>query len=469
MFQLCLERRNEGHQLNLNVFQAGLWGFFRPPIRLLWRIFSRVAGGVILVFSTLVWTLRLLRHTSTFFKSDVVVLMTSPTSFAHTVVGPDTARRLYSGKRCLFLISSLRFEYNKAVRLLWPDIVVIFFSRFMFAVSYKHRVVAIPFITWHDKMAVTVTRIFSRLVAGRKAVFLTLIELYEEMLETYGHANPSPEWAKGKSKVSFEITTAILKLQSSVPSSPIRFPEPIRGDIAKRLLKAWEQFDGTSPPKICCLYIRNEKRESWAQLRNGSDLQSHLPAVKLLNKAGYQVLLTGDYNLDQKTKQDFRGGLVNAAAIGIGNDLYQPFAATEADIFIGNNGGGEAFTTVNNTPCLCLNWFPYFCGRRNAWVYFKSARDEEGRILPGRRLITDFVYDAAASFGTLLNNTQEEITDAVANFIEDVAKPDTPDPYADIAALIPPDTQFHLTGARLSPAWVRRNIMDDGETESATA
>ena len=134
-----------------------------------------------------------------------------------------------------------------------------------------------------------------------------------------------------------------------MPSSPIRFPEPIRGDIAKRLLKAWEQFDGTSPPKICCFYIRNEKRESWAQLRNGSDLQSHLPAVKLLNKAGYQVLLTGDCNLDQKTKQDFRGGLVNAAAIGIGNDLYQSFAATKADIFIGNNGGGEAFTTVNNT------------------------------------------------------------------------------------------------------------------------
>ena len=34
MFQLCRERRNEGHQLNLNVFQAGLWGFFQasdPP------------------------------------------------------------------------------------------------------------------------------------------------------------------------------------------------------------------------------------------------------------------------------------------------------------------------------------------------------------------------------------------------------------------------------------------------------
>ncbi len=455
--------------MNLKVLQARLLGFFQPPARFLWRIFSRVAGGVLLVFSTLAWMLRLLRHTPTFLKSDVVVLMTYPASFAHTVLGADTTRRLYPGKRCLFLVSSLRFEYNKAVRLLWPDIVVIFFPRFMFAVSYKHRIVAIPFIAWHDKMAVTVTRIFSRLVMGRKAVFHTLMGLYEEMLKTYGHVNSSPEWAKGKPKVSFEITTAIIKLQSSVPSPRIRLPEPIRGDIAKRLLGAWEQFGGTSPPKICCLYIRNEKRESWAQLRNGSDLQSHLPAVKLLNKAGYQVLLTGDYNLDQKTKQDFRGGLVNAAAIGIGNDLYQPFAATEADIFIGNNGGGEAFTTVNNTPCLCLNWFPYFCGRRNAWVYFKSACDGAGRILPGRRLITDFVYDTEASFGTLLNNTQEEITDAVANFIEDVAKPDTPDPYADIAALIPPDTQFHLTGARLSPAWVRRNIMDDGETESATA
>ena len=335
--------------MNLNVLQAGLWRIFRPPFRLLWRIFSRVAGGILLVFSTLVWTLRLLRHAPTFLKSDVVVLMTSPTSFAHTVLGADTTRRLYPGKRCLFLVSSLRFEYNQAVRLLWPDITVIFSPRFMFAVSYKHRVVAIPFIAWHDKMAVTVTRIFTRFVAGRKAVFHTLMGLYEEMLETYGHVNSSPEWAKERSKLSFEITTAILKLQRSVPLSPIQLPEPIRGDMAKRLLKAWEQFGGTSPPKICCLYIRNEKRESWARLRNGSDLQSHLPAVKLLNEAGYQVLLTGDYDLDQGTRQDFRGGLVNAADIGIGNDLYQVFAATEADIFIGNNGGGETFAMVNNT------------------------------------------------------------------------------------------------------------------------
>ena len=466
---MCRERRNVGHQLSLNVLQARLWEFSRPPVRLLWRIFSRVAGGILLVFSTLVWTLRLLRHVSTFLKSDVVVLMTSPTSFAHTVLGADTTRRLYPGKRCLFLVSSLGFEYNKAVRLLWPDITVIFFPRFMFAVSYKHRVVAIPFITWHDKMAVIVTRIFTRVVAGRKSAFHTLMELYEEILKTHGHINPSPDWTKGKSKLSFEITTAIIKLQNSVPSPRILLPEPIREDMAKRLLKAWEQSDGISTPRICCLYLRNEKRESWAQLRNSSDLQSHLPAVKLLNDAGYQVLLTGDYDLDQGTRRAFRGGLVNAEDISIGNDLYQVFAATEADIFIGNNGGGETFAMVNNTPSLYLNWFPYFCGRRNAWVYFKSARDGKGRILPGRRLITDFVYDIDVSFGTLINNTQEEITDAVACFIEDVTRPDAPDPYAHIAALIPQNTQFHLVGARLSPAWVRRNIPDEIEMESATA
>ena len=413
--------------------------------------------------------LRLLRHASTFLKSDVVVLMTSPTSFAHTVFGPDTTRRMYPGKRCLFLISSLRFEYNTAVRLLWPDITVIFFPRFMFAVSYKHRVVAIPFIAWHDKMAVIVTRIFTRLVAGRKAVFHILMELYEEMLGVHGHVNSSPEWAKGKSKLSFDITTAIIKLQSSVLLPPIRLPESARGDMAKRFLRIWEQLGGTSPLRICCLYLRNEKRESSAQLRNSSDLRSHLPAVKLLNEAGYQVLLTGDYDLNQETREEFRGGLVNAEDICVSNDLYQLFAATEADIFIGNNGGGETFAMVNNTPYLCLNWFPYFCGRRNAWVYFKSARDGEGQILPGRRLITDFVYDAAASFGTLVNNTQEEITDAVACFIEDVKNVDAPDPHATVAALIPEDSQFHITGARLSPAWVRRNILDEKDARSAMA
>jgi putative glycosyltransferase (TIGR04372 family) len=191
--------------------------------------------------------------------------------------------------------------------------------------------------------------------------------------------------------------------------------------------------------------------------------------VRLLNLAGYQVLLTGDFAIGAAVRRDFGSGFVDARSLGVARDLYLLFAASEADIFIGNHGGGEVVARINDIPSLYLDWFPYSHGRKNAWVYFKSACDGEGRIYSGRRLITEFVYDTKASFGTLLNNTEEEITEAVASFIEDVTHLDRPDPYANVAALIPRDTQFFLTGARISPAWVRRNIMDDGKTENATA
>ena len=436
------------------------------PVRMLWKVFSRTATVVILPFSALAWILRLIPWCSRIAAADVVVLMTAPTGFAHSLLGPDLARHMYPGKRCIFFVASWKYEHNYKVSLLWKDVDVVFIPRLITAVPYQGRVIAIPFLRWHDTMVVWLTQKLVNLVSRGRGKFHMLTELYREALLS---VTPLPG-AKGAEASGVDVISQLQILQMQMPAPPIRLPEAIRNDITLKMESLWRDAGHEEKAKICCLYLRFEARESFTtRLRNSSPLEDHLSAVRLLNEAGYQVLLTGDFSIDSAVRESFRGGLVDAESLGTDGDIYQLFAATEADIFIGANGGGDLPAVINAIPSLYINWFPYSNGRKNAWVYFKSAQDHDGNLLPGRRLITDFVHDDAASFGTLVNNTQDEITDAVACFIEDVKNVEAPDPYADVAALIPANTQFHITGARLSPAWVRRNILSEGELESSVA
>ena len=400
-------------------------------------------------------------------SAEVVVLMTSPTSFGPTVIGPDIVRRLYQGRRCIFFIASWRHEYNTKVSLLWEDVDVVFIPRFLVTLPYQHRIIAIPFLRWHDRMAEWLTQKLGSWLSGGRAEFLTLLDLYRKT-QSLDEASSSLSEKNSEEVCSVDVTTQCQLLQMRVSAPPVRLPEAIRENITSALQRLWERAGHEGGAKLCCMYLRFEKRESYTtRLRNSSSLKNHLPAIRLLNEAGYQVLLTGDFEMDVATRRSFDGTLVDAESLGADNDIYQLFAASEASIFIGNNGGGGVIPVINEIPSLYLDWFPYSNGWKRSWVYFKSAHDKNGKVLSGRRLITDFVYDSAASFGTLLNNTQEEITDAVACFIEDVNKPGAPDPCADVAALIPRDSQFHLTGARLSPAWARRNILVEDLEKSA--
>jgi hypothetical protein len=133
------------------------------PVRMLWKIFSRTLTIVLLPVSALSWTLRLVPWFSRIADADVVVLMTKPTGFGHSIIGPDAMRRLHHDKRCLFFIASWLYEHNRKGSLLWKDLDVVFILRLITAIPYRHRVIAIPFLRWHDTMALLI----SHAVVGR--------------------------------------------------------------------------------------------------------------------------------------------------------------------------------------------------------------------------------------------------------------------------------------------------------------
>jgi len=448
------------------------------PLRLIWRVSSRIAGALMLPVSGTVWCLRLLRHAADIRTADVVVIMIRPSGFGHSIQGPDATRRFYPGRKCVFIAPYWNFrlnpEFNPHVAKLWSDITVIFLPRFAWAVQYKHRVISIPFIRAHDRMIVKLTAAATRFLAGKDAIFKDLIDVYKEAqtrgLEKKAENTASPPSAESMTawrNYEHEIGYMYL-LKERKNLAPIRLPDDIREDVETCVRDAWRKAGGAGEAKLCCLYLRFERRESYTtQLRNSSTVEAHLPAVRLLNEAGYQVLLTGDREMTPEIRREFAGKLVDGDSVGADGEFFQLFAATEADILIGNNGGGITPALANGTPGLYLDWFPLFMGYPNSWFYFKEVFTREGKVVPPEDLVANHAYDLDCSFGVLKNITPEEIRDAVACFIEDVETPQPSDPCAPIAGLFPEDTPFRISGARLSPAWVHNHFHESPEQEGS--
>jgi len=436
------------------------------PARLTWQVFSRVSTILLLPISALWWSALLIRHVAAIREADIVILMTKRMGFSHSVMGPDMARRMYPGKRCLFIVPSWPVPLNPKVPLLWTDVRVLFLPRLVIKISWAGRaLVFLPFLKIHDQMIQWITRRLASLLGGSQIRYLSLMEAYGEVERLKEGFEPTPGgaalWAGG---FSFEVAYNLLLLRTTV--SKARLPSHFREDVERQRQRAWRQagFDGMA--KLCCLYLRYEKPDSTSGLRNSSEFESYVPAIRLLIAKGYQVLLIGDRGMTGEIRRELAGGLIDDSSLDIEPHVYRLFAATEAEIFIaGGHGGGITLPRLNGIPSLYVNWFPVFSGYRDCWYYFKPILDKNGDPVSGQQLFARHAYDICGELGKPAYNTTEEITEATACFLEDVDKPGQPDPHAHIAALIPHDTTFRICGARISPAWIKRYFSEPVELD----
>jgi len=430
--------------------------FLRPLEKVLgsfvrWGTFGLRYTNILLAIP---WSLaRLTAHYRVLRKAQVVVVMLHPSGFGHTICGPDVARRLFPGCRCVFIVLSQNLIHNWKVSDIWPDIDVIFLR---FKLGLK-----IPNTAPATQIAVTTVRRFVRMVAGSQVLFLgpsLLNDLYARvpiptaLQSSITRLSPNHRWLIG-----------YFKLQKDVLAPPVRLPVRWRNKVRRVLNRALPPTSQTNHTPLCGMYFRQKGVNSgqiteWR--RNGSPFEDYMPAIRLLNRAGYQVLLTGGVALSSSLYVEFSGMLVDGKNLGINKQIFDLYAATEVDIFIGEAGGGIFLPGVNNIPRLLVNAFPYYFAVRNSWVYYKTVRDQTGKLVHYAKLFSDHAYDYELAGMTLHNNSAEEICEAVSCFLEDVPRAHEPDPNKEIIAQLSDNTWIKQANARLSPAWLK---LYDGE------
>jgi putative glycosyltransferase (TIGR04372 family) len=213
---------------------------------------------------------------------------------------------------------------------------------------------------------------------------------------------------------------------------------------------------GSYGSRLCTLYLRQRgPGDASTFTRDGSRPEEYCAAIQSLVAAGYQVLITGDPILSSDILEEFQGMLVDHRSARVSRNLFNIFAATESNIFVGEHGGGFLLPGINRIPRLLVNMFPYYVALPYSWMYYKTVTDETGKRLHFETLFATYPYDFEIP-GTLLHsNTSDELVHAVEAFLSDVDHP-RPDPCADILAGLSDNAWIkHIRDARLSPAFVR--------------
>lgn len=389
----------------------------------------------------------LLRAFPSLRRADVTVIM-GEGGFGHTVTGPDALRRVFKGRRLAFIVLSEYGRHNRRVAQIWPDVAVIFMPLNL-GMRIGRRIFACGLVKWYKRVAPEAVIALCRAMGQPGAEVFSLMEFYERL--------PLPSGLRsaidGRLSRVHWWHIAYTRLIREVPAPRVRIPERWRSTVSHGLARLGPgNVDGRW---LCCLYLRQKGQGSddiANRRRIGSPLEEYVAGIRVLIGAGYQVLLTGDVALPPPLFRSFGGLLVDARSAGVDKDVFSLFAATEADIFVGEVGGGTWLPGVNGIPRLVFNAFPYFYGFPNSWMYFKILTDQGGRPVDYRDLFANHAYDWEARGLKVHNNSSQEIAEAIVCFLQDLERPGE---VSGNALMFPEYTWMRHAEARVSPVWLR--------------
>ncbi len=410
------------------------------------------------------WLGQLARHLSTLRGAEVVILDPHMVNYGIGLIAIDVSRRIFPGRKVVYFHPwHPAGTQNPQIEHIWTDITVLPLRQTNMLFSVFGKKIRLPFLTHSVPVLNFFSRVFTSLVA-RKVTIKSRREIFSEI--------PVPPELKdvippdhGKSKYEYGALyrQALWRsLENNCPAPPPVFPERERMEI-HTLLKAAR---GGRPARLCMMYNKVEPVGSMSN-REGSEMTAYLPAIRLLVDEGYQVMLAGDRTLDERDFESFDGMVVDAERLNVDHQLFLMFAPLEADIYVGDAGAGAILPEILGIPMLVLNGYPLavIAGLgASVWVYPKHHADK----ITGEHVPIEYVfkYEPYGHFEPFVSgadlsqphpNTEEEITEAARCFLEEVAHPTGDRPGRDLVDLLPRESAFRVSGARLSPAFVKRN------------
>ncbi|HEY2922514.1 MAG TPA: TIGR04372 family glycosyltransferase [Candidatus Binatia bacterium] len=408
-----------------------------------------VPSAAMALLALLSSSIRVLKNAALFKMADLLMIVPH-TAFGHTITGSDVLRRVYPTKRSVVVLFSDYRLHNSKLSLLWEN------PRFLslplsYEVTPKISSFRLPCIQSHKDFVRGAIVMLIRALARPDVETIRMEDLYLAI------KLPALDIDRSKLIINYVWTIGYFNLIKEVDAPPLRLPEPIRRSITERLDEL-DSAKATRKVKRCALYLR-QKKEHAADYHNsrrcGSPFADYLEAVRFLNVSGYQVLVTGDVSIPSEVAREFRGMFVDARSSGVDQGLFDLYAGTECDIFVGDPGGGVWLPGLNRIPRLLINAFPFFFGLPNSWVNYKTLLDDRGRLIHYDRLFSEFAHDYDLVGYTLQNNSSAEILQAVETFLQDLEHPENPDPGREILDRVPDYIWAKHAGTRICRSWLR--------------
>jgi len=383
-------------------------------------------------------------------------------NFGNTAFLPDMIRRMHPGRHLVFALFRDR-GHNPYMRRVWEGVEGIDymdFPRFVIDVTLRGRRIIIPSREIHDRMIASALRWIAarfgknpHVLANRKQVFEEVHippKLQAEIDEMLRQDPPVPSASQWAGTLRYSLYWNLRREhEMEAPFLPLKLKEKVE----RALALARGGRDGVL---TCGIYLKCTGSEKTLP-DDGSPLEDYLPAVGMLIDRGYQVLVSGDRELPDEIAGDFGGMLVDARRLGIDPYLFSLYSSFNADIFIGENGGGLSLAEYNEaSPKLALNIWPFW-GAIDGWVYYKQAFDGEGLPLEFSRMAGDlaFAYPEEGKF-SIVQNSADEISEAVKRFLEEVEKPGSSEIDRELENLWPSYSFFGLADCHISPAYVEK-------------
>ena len=424
---------------------------------------------------SVVWLLcQLVRHLWKYRQADIVFHEEFMGNFGGGVQNTQIARRHHKGRKIIVsYLYEMGSNHNPKLGLIYPDVLFLMIRKPCFVLHINGRKYRIPsdevFIPVKEAMSNFFMSVFAPETDYQAYVKLAYYQQIPPELE--GVIPDNYEDAAMRSFYTFVLWSGHLKEDYQDPSMQrLALPEPLRREIREKLKVARHGREA----RLCMSYNKlEEKRADYP--RRGSPIEAYLPAFRSLVAQGYQVLLAGDRSLEQSQIDEFDGMVVNAQSLDVDEDLFLMFAPTESDICIGEPGAGVLLPLIVGTPVLILNYSPFGIGAPGRWVYPKRYVDAAGNTVPYQRAMEEDLY-GIWSLGrkepaqiSPVCNSEEEITEAVEYFLEDLASPSDMVPGEELVALAPKVSSFYSYGSRFSPAFVRRDRMVSNEEPAEKA
>ena len=341
--------------------------------------------------------------------------------FGNSIQGADISRRYLYNQKSLVLIMNWGF-HNAYLSSVWHDIEFFNLETFFhFKALSQNRILinSSDICRSHlDKLIINFLKIVS------KAKIYKVFDLYIKTLSLVNEGQEAVKFYRNlypNGNAFIYLSWPILIRKNKVKK--VEFVDKIKKEYYEKINDYLKNNGIPKDQKICCIYIRNKGVKSnniTNYARNGSELSAYSLALKSLINKGYIILLVGDLTLDNSIVKNFDNKIIDADALKINEQKFSLFALTEANIFIGNSGGGSQLPIVNEIPSLIIDAMPFGIGLTNSYMFFKTVKYNSGELVPFSKLLIDYPYDYRLKNLNLFNNNADEINYAVKYFLNEI-------------------------------------------------